>query len=273
MHSLNISVLLAHIALVPPQTSDGKGDYSRMLDLTQGVQLAYAGEWGYSYLRWDGVIRGNRAWLATYNRIYLLYDLLKEDKHDWVLFMDHGGYALRNGVEGNRGVDEGPGERGGSSKGLADQDPSCHPLALCLACMYARVLWALTVTAARCQPPDAVFVDPSQSVEPFLDSAYSMVACRGGKDDPKVRALRVTPPGTGSLLVVHPAVSNCDATSSVQWDCVIKAFFVEDRGNPMPTHAHQPLWVPDSSSRLPTLSAVVGRGHRRYLLQPAAPGD
>lgn len=78
--------------LAQPQTSDGDGDYSRMLDMTQGVQMAYAREWGYSYKRWDGVIRGNRAWLATFNRIYLLYDLLKKEReHDWVLLMDPGG--------------------------------------------------------------------------------------------------------------------------------------------------------------------------------------
>jgi hypothetical protein len=62
-----------------------------MLDLTQDVQLAYARKWGYSYLRWDGVVRGKRAWLATFNRIYLLHDLIMEGKYDWVLFMDPGG--------------------------------------------------------------------------------------------------------------------------------------------------------------------------------------
>jgi hypothetical protein len=40
------------------QTLDGSGAYSKMLDATMGVQMAYATHWGYSNLRWDGVVRG-----------------------------------------------------------------------------------------------------------------------------------------------------------------------------------------------------------------------
>lgn len=38
------------------QTSDGRGGYARMLDAMQGVQLAYAQQWGFSYLRWGRLI-------------------------------------------------------------------------------------------------------------------------------------------------------------------------------------------------------------------------
>jgi hypothetical protein len=72
------------------QTSDGSGAYSKMLDATMGVQMAYATHWGYSYLRWDGVVRGGPAWLATYNRIYLLHELYQRHEYQWVLFMDPG---------------------------------------------------------------------------------------------------------------------------------------------------------------------------------------
>jgi hypothetical protein len=75
------------------QTSDGRGRYARMLDATQGVQLAYAQQWGFSYLRWDGVVKGRQAWHATYNRIYLLHELYRlrhQHRYRWVLFMDPG---------------------------------------------------------------------------------------------------------------------------------------------------------------------------------------
>lgn len=102
------------------QTSDGRGGYARMLDAMQGVQLAYAQQWGFSYLRWgasrlydvggrrmgclpiilththvraDGLAKGRQAWHATYNRIYLLnelYRLRHQHRHRWVLFMDPG---------------------------------------------------------------------------------------------------------------------------------------------------------------------------------------
>ena len=92
--------------LVILQTSDGTSSYARMLDCLQSVQLAYASEWGYSYLRWDGIVRGGgrgfqmhhqpqqqeqeKTWLATYNRIYLLHELYHRRRYHWVLFMDPG---------------------------------------------------------------------------------------------------------------------------------------------------------------------------------------
>jgi len=75
------------------QSSDGRGGYARMLDATQGVQLAYAQQWGLAYLRWDGLAKGRQAWHATYNRIYLLSELHRlrhQHRHRWVLFMDPG---------------------------------------------------------------------------------------------------------------------------------------------------------------------------------------
>lgn len=40
------------------QTSDGNSQYSKMLDISQDVHLAYAQHWKYSYLRWDGIAKG-----------------------------------------------------------------------------------------------------------------------------------------------------------------------------------------------------------------------
>jgi len=72
------------------QTSDGRptSSYSRMLDTLQGTSLAYAAQWGFHYLRWDGLAKGRQAWHATYNRIYLLHALHQQGRFDWVLFLD-----------------------------------------------------------------------------------------------------------------------------------------------------------------------------------------
>jgi len=72
------------------QTSDGRpsSSYSRMLDALQGTSLAYAAQWGFHYLRWDGLAKGRQAWHATYNRIYLLHALHQQGRFDWVLFLD-----------------------------------------------------------------------------------------------------------------------------------------------------------------------------------------
>jgi hypothetical protein len=40
------------------------------------------------YYRWDGLARGDEAWLATFNRVYLLDDLYSRREYDWVLYMD-----------------------------------------------------------------------------------------------------------------------------------------------------------------------------------------
>lgn len=119
------------------QTSDGASRYSKMLDATMGVQMAYANLWGHSYLRWDGIARGDSAWLATYNRIYLLHELYRRGKYQWVLFMD----------------------------------------------------------------PDAVFVDPSQGVEQFLDDSYAVVGCRGGLDRAKIWDINI---GVAFFNLQHP---------------------------------------------------------------------
>ena len=72
------------------QTSDGRptSTYARMLDALQGVHLAYAAQWGFHYMRWDGLAKGRQAWHATYNRIYLLDDLYKRGRYHWVLWLD-----------------------------------------------------------------------------------------------------------------------------------------------------------------------------------------
>lgn len=72
------------------QTSDGTSSYAHMLDAMQSVQLAYASQYKLSYLRWDGIARGKQQWLATYNRIYLLHELYRQRRYDWVLYMDPG---------------------------------------------------------------------------------------------------------------------------------------------------------------------------------------
>lgn len=45
------------------------------------------------YTRTDGLAKGQQAWHATFNRIYLLHELWRlrhQHHHRWVLFMDPG---------------------------------------------------------------------------------------------------------------------------------------------------------------------------------------
>lgn len=72
------------------QTSDGVSDYKKMLDISETVAVAYALKWGFGYLRWDGILRGNEPWLATFNRIYLLRQLQLQGNYDWALYLDNG---------------------------------------------------------------------------------------------------------------------------------------------------------------------------------------
>ena len=69
------------------QTCDGNR-YKPLLDLAEKAGRAYAEKHGYSYKRFDGVKVGTQPWHATFNRIYLLEEELKNKTHDWVLYMD-----------------------------------------------------------------------------------------------------------------------------------------------------------------------------------------
>lgn len=74
------------------QTSDGVV-YKDLLDVTETINRAYATRHGYSYRRVDGVLCGQCAWHATFNRIFLLQCCALEEVWDWVLFLDADAYV------------------------------------------------------------------------------------------------------------------------------------------------------------------------------------
>ncbi|CAH0366073.1 unnamed protein product [Pelagomonas calceolata] len=71
------------------QCSDGAGGANdALLDLTQVANEAYARRYGHAYLRYKGVIRGNRTWMAVYNRFALWAALRRTTPFQWMLFLD-----------------------------------------------------------------------------------------------------------------------------------------------------------------------------------------
>jgi hypothetical protein len=70
------------------QTCDG-ALYKPLLDAAEPVNRAYASQHGYGYLRWDGIKHGSEPWQATFNRIYLIRELIRSDPQcEWVFYID-----------------------------------------------------------------------------------------------------------------------------------------------------------------------------------------
>lgn len=73
------------------QTTDGvqNSPYKKMVDLTQPYHIQYCTRYHYQYRRYDGICFGTKEWNATFNRIFLLNDILtNEIQIDWVLYID-----------------------------------------------------------------------------------------------------------------------------------------------------------------------------------------
>lgn len=68
------------------QTCD-EHNYKQMLDITGRTVKAYCDYHGYHYIQHIGVIRGNTAWHAAYNRILLLYKVMTYHT-GWVFYLD-----------------------------------------------------------------------------------------------------------------------------------------------------------------------------------------
>ena len=47
---------------------------------------AYARRYGHGYLRYKGVMRGNRTWMAVYNR-FALWSALRDTPFQWMFFL------------------------------------------------------------------------------------------------------------------------------------------------------------------------------------------
>ena len=69
------------------QTAD-PNEYKEMLDLTSTINIKYCGLFGYRYENYVGVKIGNSAMHATYNRIFILHELMMRGYRGWVCYMD-----------------------------------------------------------------------------------------------------------------------------------------------------------------------------------------
>lgn len=74
------------------QTCDGIV-YKSMLDSTESIHREYSIKHNYDYLRWDGIKmpiddKEKYPFLSTFNRLYLLNELLETNEYQWVLYLD-----------------------------------------------------------------------------------------------------------------------------------------------------------------------------------------
>ena len=69
------------------QTAD-PDNYVSLLRPGGAVNYQYALKHGYSYQSFVGLYRGQHAWHAAFNRIYLLQDIIKAGLYDYVLYLD-----------------------------------------------------------------------------------------------------------------------------------------------------------------------------------------
>ena len=70
------------------QTGDVQA-YSDLFEQTAPANMEHAGRHGYTYWRFDGVIRGMRPWHASFNRIYLFEMARQAKQYDWIFFLDN----------------------------------------------------------------------------------------------------------------------------------------------------------------------------------------
>ena len=69
------------------QTADSR-EYRAMLEMTAKVNLAYCAAQGMTYESYLGIKRGVAPWQATYNRIFMLNELLDRGFRGWAIFVD-----------------------------------------------------------------------------------------------------------------------------------------------------------------------------------------
>lgn len=70
------------------QTCDETSGYKGLMDVTREINELYCKKWGYEYVSYVGVKRGYHPWNATFNRIYLLEEILNAQDCDWVVYLD-----------------------------------------------------------------------------------------------------------------------------------------------------------------------------------------
>lgn len=69
------------------QTADAYR-YSRMLDYTSKTVKAYAEQHGFRYESYVGIKKGQQAWQASFNRLFIIDELLSRGVTGWVCYMD-----------------------------------------------------------------------------------------------------------------------------------------------------------------------------------------
>lgn len=62
--------------------------YKPMLDQTSRTVKAYCERWGFQYEQFVGIKRGHLPWHASYNRMYLLKEMMDAGYTGWLFYMD-----------------------------------------------------------------------------------------------------------------------------------------------------------------------------------------
>ena len=71
------------------QTCDSTSKYNDMLNITSEINKKYCEKHGYGYGEFRGIKRGAHPWHATFNRMYLIQEILNTKKeYDWVVYID-----------------------------------------------------------------------------------------------------------------------------------------------------------------------------------------
>ncbi len=80
------------------QTADPV-QYRPYLEQSSRSVLAYCQRHGFAYEAYTGVKRGDWPWQASFNRIYLLQDLLRGGRFDWAVYMDADAFVVDLGFD------------------------------------------------------------------------------------------------------------------------------------------------------------------------------
>jgi hypothetical protein len=81
------------------QTADATSHYREILELTGAVNRTYCQRWGIRYQSLLGVRCGAAPWMATYNRIFLLDDLIRVGYQGWVVYLDADAFVVDMGFD------------------------------------------------------------------------------------------------------------------------------------------------------------------------------
>lgn len=74
------------------QTSDGESKYTDLMKITGEINELYCKHYNYDYIPHYGVTRGFAPWHSVFNRLFLLPDMIKEGKYDWIIYLDADAY-------------------------------------------------------------------------------------------------------------------------------------------------------------------------------------